>query len=111
EIPADLQEKAEQYRQELVEAVAETSEELMEKYLEGEELTNEEIQAGVRQLTISAEAYPVFCGSAFKNRGVQPMLDAVVSYLPNPLDAGAIKGHAVGNEDEPMTREPSLDAP
>ncbi len=111
EIPADLQERAEQYRAELVEAVAETSEELMEKYLEGEELTVEEIQAGVRQLTINAEAYPVFCGSAFKNRGVQPMLDAVVSYLPNPLDAGAIKGHAVGDEDQEMTREPSLNAP
>jgi elongation factor G len=111
DIPADLQEKAEQYRAELVEAVAETSEELMEKYLEGEELTLEEIQAGVRQLTINAEAYPVFCGSAFKNRGVQPMLDAVVSYLPNPLDAGAIKGHAVGDEEQELTREPSLDAP
>ncbi|MBB5749660.1 elongation factor G [Micrococcus sp. TA1] len=111
DIPADLQEKAEQYRAELVEAVAETSEELMEKYLEGEELTLEEIQAGVRQLTINAEAYPVFCGSAFKNRGVQPMLDAVVSYLPNPLDAGAIKGHAVGDEEQEMTREPALDAP
>ncbi|MGD6979557.1 MULTISPECIES: elongation factor G [Citricoccus] len=111
DIPADLQEKAEQYRAELVEAVAETSEELMEKYLEGEELTIEEIQAGVRQLTINAEAYPVFCGSAFKNRGVQPMLDAVVSYLPNPLDAGAIKGHAVGDEEKELTREPALDAP
>ncbi|HRO94320.1 elongation factor G [Citricoccus sp.] len=111
DIPADLQEKAEQYRAELVEAVAETSEELMEKYLEGEELTIEEIQAGVRQLTINAEAYPVFCGSAFKNRGVQPMLDAVVSYLPNPLDAGAIKGHAVGDEEQELTREPALDAP
>ncbi|MDI3331505.1 MAG: elongation factor G [Micrococcus sp.] len=111
EIPADLQERAEQYRAELVEAVAETSEELMEKYLEGEELTVEEIQAGVRQLTINAEAYPVFCGSAFKNRGVQPMLDAVVSYLPSPADAGAVNGHAVGNEEEEMSREPSKDAP
>ncbi|WBL17728.1 elongation factor G [Citricoccus sp. NR2] len=111
EIPADLQEKAEQYRSELVEAVAETSEELMEKYLEGEELTEDEIKAGVRQLTINAEAYPVFCGSAFKNRGVQPMLDAVVEYLPNPLDAGAVKGHAVGNEEEEMEREASKEAP
>ncbi|QCU77466.1 elongation factor G [Citricoccus sp. SGAir0253] len=111
EIPADLQDKAEEYRTALIEAVAETSEELMEKYLEGEELTTEEIQAGVRQLTINAEAYPVFCGSAFKNRGVQPMLDAVVAYLPSPSDAGAIKGHAVGDEEQEMTREPSKDAP
>ncbi|MFC7401094.1 elongation factor G [Citricoccus sp. GCM10030269] len=111
EIPADLQEKAEEYRAQLIEAVADTSEELMMKYLEGEEITNEEIQAGVRQLTINAEAYPVFCGSAFKNRGVQPMLDAVVSYLPNPLDAGAITGHSVKDEDETLTREPAKDEP
>lgn len=111
EIPAELQEKAEEYRNELVEAVAETSEELMEKYLEGEELTVEEIQAGVRQLTVNAEAYPVFCGSAFKNRGVQPMLDAVVAYLPNPLDAGSVKGHAVNDEEEVLEREASKEAP
>ncbi|MGO1181839.1 MAG: elongation factor G [Micrococcaceae bacterium] len=111
EIPADLQEKAEQYRSELLEAVAESSEELMEKYLEGEEITEDEIKAGVRQLTINAEAYPVFCGSAFKNRGVQPMLDAVVDYLPNPLDAGSVKGHAVGNEEQEMEREASKDEP
>ena len=111
DIPADLQEKAEDYRSQLVEAVAETSEELMEKYLEGEELTVEEIQAGVRQLTINAEAYPVFCGSAFKNRGVQPMLDAVVAYLPNPMDAGEVHGHDVNDEEKELTREPSKDAP
>ncbi|SFV20106.1 elongation factor G [Micrococcus terreus] len=111
DIPADLQEKAEEYRSQLVEAVAETSEELMEKYLEGEELTVEEIQAGVRQLTINAEAYPVFCGSAFKNRGVQPMLDAVVAYLPNPMDAGEVHGHDVNDEEKELTREPSKDAP
>ena len=111
DIPADLQEKAEDYRSQLVEAVAETSEELMEKYLEGEELTIEEIQAGVRQLTINAEAYPVFCGSAFKNRGVQPMLDAVVAYLPNPMDAGEVHGHDVNDEEKELTREPSKDAP
>ena len=111
EIPAELQEKAEEYRNQLVEAVAESSEELMEKYLEGEELTVEEIQAGVRQLTVNAEAYPVFCGSAFKNRGVQPMLDAVVAYLPNPLDAGSVKGHAVNDEEEVLEREVSQDAP
>ncbi|MFB9071710.1 elongation factor G [Citricoccus parietis] len=111
EIPADLQEKAEQYRAQLIEAVADTSEELMMKYLEGEEISNEEIQAGVRHLTINAEAYPVFCGSAFKNRGVQPMLDAVVSYLPNPMDAGAITGLDVKDEEKELTREPSKDGP
>ena len=111
DIPADLQEKAEDYRSQLVEAVAETSEELMEKYLEGEEFTIEEIQGGVRQLTINAEAYPVFCGSAFKNRGVQPMLDAVVAYLPNPMDAGVVHGHDVNDEDKELTREPSKDSP
>ncbi|NUL48499.1 elongation factor G [Cellulosimicrobium funkei] len=111
EIPADLQEKAEEYRTQLIEAVADTSEELMMKYLEGEEISNEEIQAGVRQLTINAEAYPVFCGSAFKNRGVQPMLDAVVSYLPNPMDAGAITGLDVNDEEKELTREPSKEGP
>ena len=111
EIPADLQEKAEQYRAQLIEAVADTSEELMMKYLEGEEISNEEIQAGVRHLTINAEAYPVFCGSAFKNRGVQPMLDAVVSYLPNPMDAGAITGLDVKDEEKELTREPSKEGP
>ncbi|GAA4776257.1 elongation factor G [Citricoccus nitrophenolicus] len=111
EIPADLVEKAQQYRTELIEAVADTSEELMEKYLEGEEITNEEIVAGVRQLTINAEAYPVFCGSAFKNRGVQPMLDAVVSYLPNPMDAGAITGLDIKDEEKELTREPSKSEP
>ncbi|WP_413543976.1 elongation factor G [Citricoccus nitrophenolicus] len=111
EIPADLVEKAQQYRTELIEAVADTSEELMEKYLEGEEITNEEIVAGVRQLTINAEAYPVFCGSAFKNRGVQPMLDAVVSYLPNPMDAGAITGLDIKDEEKELTREPSKTEP
>ncbi|MGM7671325.1 elongation factor G [Microbacterium sp. A93] len=111
DIPADLVEKAEKYRADLIEAVADTSEELMEKYLEGEEITNEEIVAGVRHLTINALAYPVFCGSAFKNRGVQPMLDAVVSYLPNPMDAGAINGLDVRDEEKVLTREPSKDEP
>ncbi|NKX52911.1 elongation factor G, partial [Arthrobacter deserti] len=99
EIPADLQDKAEEYRAQLVEAVAESSEELMEKYLEGEELTIEELQAGIRKLTVNSEIYPVFCGSAFKNKGVQPMLDAVIAYLPSPLDVPNVKGHDVRDED------------
>ncbi|MDJ0317032.1 MULTISPECIES: elongation factor G [Arthrobacter] len=111
EIPADLQEKAEEYRASLVEAVAEASEELMEKYLEGIEPSVEELKAGIRKLTVNSEIYPVFCGSAFKNRGVQPMLDAVIDYLPNPLDVGAMVGHDPRNEEVEFTREPSEDSP
>ncbi|MGV3016025.1 elongation factor G [Rothia sp. 88186D007BW] len=111
EIPADLQEKAEQYRAELVENVAEASEDLMEKYLEEGELTIEEIKAGVRALTVANEAYPVFCGSAFKNRGVQPMLDAVLDYLPSPLDVPAMIGHLPTDEETEVTRKPSADEP
>jgi len=111
EIPADLVEKAEEYRSQLVEAVAEADEELLEKYLGGEELTPEEIKAGIRKLTIAGEAYPVLCGSAFKNKGVQPMLDAVIDYLPSPLDVPAIEGHAANDEDKVIVREPSAAEP
>ncbi|MCA1169973.1 elongation factor G [Rothia kristinae] len=111
EIPEELKDRAEQYRSELVEAVAEASEELMEKYLEGEELTIDEIKAGVRQLTVNNEAYPVFCGSAFKNRGVQPMLDAVIDYLPSPLDVPPMIGHDPKDEEVELTRKPSKDEP
>jgi elongation factor G len=111
EIPADLQAKAEEYRAKLIEDVAESSEELLEKYLGGEELTKEELKAGIRQLTIAGEAYPVLCGSAFKNRGVQPMLDAVVDYLPSPLDVPAVEGHAANNEDEAITRNADSSEP
>jgi elongation factor G len=111
EIPADLADKVEEYRQHLVERVAEADDELMEKYLEGGELTPEEIKAGIRSLTISSEVYPVLCGSAFKNRGVQPMLDAVVDYLPSPVDVPAMVGHAPGNEEEKVERHPSKDEP
>nr|WP_274596815.1 elongation factor G [Rothia dentocariosa] len=111
EIPADLQAKAEEYRAELIEAVAESSEELMEKYLEGEELTIDELKAGIRQLTINGEAFPVLCGSAFKNRGVQPMLDAVIEYLPSPLDVPDVEGSSPSNEEEKLTRKASSDEP
>ncbi|GAB3281877.1 elongation factor G [Sinomonas notoginsengisoli] len=111
EIPADLKEKAEEYRADLVEAVAEASEELMEKYLEGEEPTIEELKAGIRKLTVNSEIYPVFCGSAFKNRGVQPMLDAVIDYLPSPLDVPAMIGHDPKDETVELTRKPSEDEP
>ncbi|WP_106817261.1 elongation factor G [Janibacter massiliensis] len=111
EIPADLLEKAEEYRNHLVERVAEADDALMEKYLGGEELTIEELKAGIRKLTIDSELYPVFCGSAFKNRGVQPILDAVCDYLPSPLDVPAMEGHAPNDEDEKIMRRPSTDEP
>ena len=111
DIPADLVEKAEQYRSELVEAVAESSEELMEKYLEEGELTIPEIKAGIRQLVIAGEAFPVLCGSAFKNRGVQPMLDAVIEYLPSPLDVPDVVGSNPSNEEEKLTRKASAEEP
>src|SRR5699024_2463927 len=107
----ELQERAEEYRNELIESAAESSEELMMKYLEEGELTNDEIKAGIRALTIADEAYPVFCGSAFKNRGVQPVIDAIVDYLPSPLDVDSVKGRAVNDPDQEMIRRPSLDEP
>ncbi|CRF29458.1 elongation factor G [Streptococcus pneumoniae] len=92
DIPAEYLDQAQEYREKLIEAVAETDEELMMKYLEGEEITNEELKAGIRKATINVEFFPVLCGSAFKNKGVQLMLDAVHVYLPSPLDIPAIKG-------------------
>ncbi|WP_040798746.1 elongation factor G [Nocardia higoensis] len=111
EIPADLAEKAEQYRQELLEAVAESDEALLEKFFGGEELTIDEIKGAIRKMTINSEAYPVLCGSAFKNKGVQPMLDAVIDYLPSPLDVENVEGHVPNKEDEIITRRPSADEP
>lgn len=92
DIPEEYLEQAQEYREKLIEAVAETDEDLMMKYLEGEEITNEELVAGIRKATINVEFFPVLCGSAFKNKGVQLMLDAVIAYLPSPLDIPAIKG-------------------
>jgi elongation factor G len=111
EIPADLQERADQFRSELLEAVAETDDELLEKFLGGEELTVAEIKAGIRKLTIAGDAYPVLCGSAFKNKGVQPMLDAVVDYLPSPLDVPAIQGHDVKDPEVVIERHPDATEP
>ena len=92
EIPEDLKAQAQEYHDKLIEAVAETDEELMMKYLEGEELTKEEIKAALRKATISNEIVPVVCGSSYKNRGVQKLLDAIVDYMPAPTDVEAIKG-------------------
>ena len=110
EIPADLQEKAEEYREKLLETVAESDEELMEKYFGGEELTIEEIKGAIRKLTVNSEIYPVFCGTAYRNKGVQPLLDAIVDYLPNPLDIGEVNGTSLDGE-ETLTRKPSVQEP
>ena len=110
DIPAEYLEQAQEYREKLVEAVAETDEDLMMKYLEGEEITNEELKAGIRKATINVEFFPVLCGSAFKNKGVQLMLDAVIDYLPSPLDIPAIKG-INPDTDEEETRPASDEEP
>ena len=111
EIPADLKEKADHYRTILLETVAETDETLMEKYFAGEELTIAEIKGAIRKLTVSSTLYPILCGSAFKNKGVQPMLDAVIDYLPSPLDVPAIVGSNPRDEEEKIVREPKADGP
>lgn len=100
EIPEDMKELAGEYREKLVEAAAETDEELMMKYLEGEELTEEEIVAGIRRGTVNVQFTPVICGSSYKNKGVQLLLDAVVAYMPSPLDIPAIKGITPDDEEE-----------
>ena len=110
EIPADYQDQAEEYREKLIEAVAEFDEEFMEKYLGGEEITIDELKAAIRKATLSVEFFPVVCGSAFKYKGVQPMLDAVVEYLPSPLDVPAIKG-IDPNTDEEVERHSSDEEP
>jgi elongation factor G len=103
EIPDELRAEADKWHENMVEAAAEANEELMEKYLEGGELSEEEIKAGLRQRTIALEIFPMLCGSAFKNKGVQAMLDAVVEYLPSPEEVPPIKGVKAGT-DEPVER-------
>ncbi|MBP1041295.1 elongation factor G [Vagococcus sp. BWB3-3] len=110
EIPEEYRELAEEWREKLVEAVAETDEILTEKYLEGEEISNEELNAAIRRATLAVEFYPVFCGSAFKNKGVQLMLDGVISYLPSPTEVPPITG-IDPDTDEEVVRESSDDAP
>jgi len=110
DIPADLAEKAAEYREKLVETVAEADDALMEKFLEGEELTEAEIKAGIRKLTITSQVFPVLAGSAFKNKGVQPMLDAVIDYLPTPLDVPAVEGLLPDGETV-ASRKASVDEP
>ena len=111
DIPDDLKDRAEQYRSELLDQVAESDEELLEKFLESGELSEEEIRKGIRTLTISRQAYPVLCGSAFKDKGVQPMLDAVVDYLPSPEDVPSIVGFDPSDESVEIDRKPTFDDP
>lgn len=109
DIPEDMKAQVEQARTELLEAAAEVDEELMMKYLEGEEITIEELKRAIRKGTVTVQLFPVLCGSSYRNKGVQPMLDAVVDYLPSPLDVPAIKG--VTPEGEAVERHPSDDEP
>lgn len=110
EIPADLVDSANEWREKLIETLADVDDEVMLKYLEGEEVSEPEIKAAIRRATIASKANPVLCGSAFKNKGVQPMLDAVIDYLPSPLDVPAIEGTATDGE-TPMVRKPSNSEP
>jgi elongation factor G len=110
DIPAELQEQADEWHEKMVEAAAESSDVLMEKYLEGEKLTEEEIKQGLRKRTINLEIFPMLCGSAFKNKGVQAMLDAVIEYLPAPGDVPAIRGIDAHSE-EPVERHPVDEEP
>jgi len=109
-IPDDMSDIVAEYREKLLEAVAEQDEELMTKYLEGEELTEEEIRAGIRKATISVSMIPVTCGSSYKNKGVQLLLDAIVDYLPSPLDIPSVKGISPDDEEE-IERHTSDDEP
>jgi elongation factor G len=111
DIPRDHLESAQEWRDKLVETVAENDDELMERYLEGEDPSVEELKAALRRGTLSGKINPVLCGSAFKNKGVQPMLDAVVDFLPSPLDIPDIVGHAVGNEATEVHRKPDESEP
>jgi elongation factor G len=109
EIPDDLKETADEYREAMIEAAAESSEELMDKYLEEGDLSEEDIKSGIRKRCVDVEIVPMFCGSAFKNKGVQALLDAVIDYMPSPMDVPAIEGEL--EDGTPSTREPSDKSP
>ena len=111
DIPAELMEQAEEYHQQLIEAVAESDETLMEKFFEGEELTVEEIMAAIRKATIDCAMNPVLCGTSYRNKGVQPLLDAVVAYMPSPVDIPAIKGTDPDDSENVIERKPSDEEP
>jgi len=111
EIPADLVEKAKEYRAHMIEAISEHDDALMHKFIEGEPISNDEIRAGIRKATIALQIFPVICGTAFKNKGVQTMLDAVVDYLPSPLDVPAIEGTDVDDTEKVLIRHASDSEP
>jgi len=111
EIPAELLEKAKEYREKLIEAASETDDILMEKFIEGEAITEAELKAGIRKATLAQKIFPVICGSSFKNKGVQNLLDAVCDYLPSPLDIPPVKGHSVDNPEEIVMRKPDDSEP
>ncbi len=111
EIPAELLERAKEYREKLIEAASETDDVLMEKFIEGQSITEAELKAGIRKATIAQKIFPVICGSSFKNKGVQNLLDAVRDYLPSPLDIPPVKGHSVDNPEEIVMRKPADNEP
>ena len=111
EIPAELLERAKEYREKLIEAASETDDHLMEKFIEGKSITEAELKAGIRKATIAQKIFPVICGSSFKNKGVQNLLDAVCDYLPSPLDVPPVNGHSVDNPEEIVVRKPADNEP
>jgi elongation factor G len=111
DMPADHADAAREWRDKLLETVAENDDDMMEMYLSGEEPTEEQLVAAIRRATLASAITPVLCGTAFKNKGVQPMLDAIVDFLPSPMDVPSIKGHAVGNEDQVVERHADPDEP
>ncbi|MBZ5579799.1 MAG: elongation factor G [Acidobacteriia bacterium] len=111
DIPADMLDKAQEYREKMIEAVAEHDDKLFEKFIEGQPISNDEIRAGIRKATIALKLFPVICGSAFKNKGVQTMLDAVVDYLPSPLDVPPVEGIDVDHPEKVIVRKASDDEP
>ena len=111
EIPADMVDKANAARETLLETLADADDAIAEKYLDGAELTVDELKAGIRRATLAAKLNPVLCGTAFKNKGIQPLLDAVVAYLPSPLDIGSIEAHDPKDEDKVVERKPSDSEP
>jgi elongation factor G len=111
EIPESMRAQADEYREKLLETLAEADDEIMEKYLEGEDLSVADVEAGIRRATLADLVNPVLCGTAFKNKGVQPLLDAVVKFLPSPLDIDAIVGHKPNDEEEKIERKPADDQP
>jgi elongation factor G len=111
EIPGEMADQAEEWREKLVETLAEADDDIMEKYLEGEDISVEDLEAAIRRATLGDKVNPVLCGTAFKNKGVQPLLDAVVKYLPSPLDIEAIEGHKPNDEEEKILRRPADEEP